>query len=105
MTDYDRRSLLTAMAAASAFGLLPAAVTPAAAQGAAGTGALKLADPKPFSFDGLKADAKALAGQPYRAPMLPAHDIVQQSELRGMGQDHLQHRRGAVRERARRVSR
>ena len=30
MTDFDRRSLLTAMAAASAFGLMPTAVTPAA---------------------------------------------------------------------------
>ena len=78
MTDFDRRSLLTAMAAASAFGLLPGAVTPADAQQAAGTGALKLADPKPFSFDMLKQVAKDMAAQPYQAPMLPAHDIVQQ---------------------------
>ncbi len=78
MTDFDRRSLLTALAAASAFGLLPDAVTAADAQQATGTGALKLADPKPFSFDGLKQMAKDMASQPYRAPMLPAHDIVQQ---------------------------
>ncbi len=76
MTDLDRRSLLRAFAAASAFGLLPAGATPAAAQAAAGTGALKLADPKPFSFDLLKRQAEALAAEPYRPPMLPAHDTV-----------------------------
>ena len=54
MTDFDRRSLLTAFATASAFGLLPGGLTPAAAQTAAGAGALKLQDPKPFSFDILK---------------------------------------------------
>ena len=78
MTDFDRRSLLTAMAAASAFGVLPAAVTPAIAQAAVGTSALKLQDPRPFSFDILKQEAKSLAAAPYKAPMLPANDIVKQ---------------------------
>jgi len=76
MTDLDRRSLLKALAAASAMGILPEAVTPGFAQSASGTGALKLADPKPFSFDLLKQQAQALAAQPYTAPMLPAHDVV-----------------------------
>ena len=78
MTDFDRRSLLTAMAAASAFGLMPASVTPAEAQAAAGSGALKLQDPEPFSFELLKQEARTLAAQPYKAPMLPANDIVKQ---------------------------
>ena len=78
MTDIDRRSVLTAMAAASALGLLHAAITPALAQTAAAGAGLKLADPKPFSFDILKQTAKDMAAQPYKPPMLPANDIVRQ---------------------------
>lgn len=71
MHDFDRRSLLKAMAAASAMGLVPDAVTPAQAQSG-----LKLGSPEPFSFDLLKEKARVMATQPYQPPMRPAPEIV-----------------------------
>ena len=71
MNDLDRRALLGAMAAASAFGLAAAGATPAAAQAG-----LTLGAPNPFSFDLLKETARLMAGQPYAAPARPAPDLV-----------------------------
>ena len=71
MHDLDRRSLLRAMAAASAMGLVPEGVTRAQAQSG-----LKLGSPEPFSFDLLKEKARVLATQPYQAPMRPAPEVV-----------------------------
>ena len=71
MHDFDRRSLLKAMAAASAMGLVPEGVTPANAQSG-----LKLGAPEPFSFDLLKEKARVMGTQPYQAPMRPAPEIV-----------------------------
>ena len=55
MTDLDRRSLLKAIAAASAIGLLPEGVTPASAQAG-----LTLGSPEPFSFELLKQTARLM---------------------------------------------
>ena len=69
MTDLDRRSLLKAIAAASALGFLPEG----AAQAQAG---LTLGGPEPFSFELLKEKARLLAASPHQPPMRPAPDIV-----------------------------
>ncbi len=71
MNDIDRRSLLKAMAAATALGLVSAELSPAEAQAA-----LQLGAAEPFSFDLLKAKAKAMAAQPFQPPMRPAPEIV-----------------------------
>jgi glucans biosynthesis protein len=64
----DRRSVLKA---AAALGLFSAN----AAQGFAAT-AMKLGPAVPFSFDGLKAMAQHMAGEPYVGPARPSPDIV-----------------------------
>lgn len=66
----DRRSLLrsaTATAGLAAAGLSPAAL---AAEG------LSLGPPTALSFDSLKARAKALAAEPYRAPASPSAETL-----------------------------
>ena len=64
----DRRSVLKAAAALGLFGAN-------AAQGFAAT-AMKLGPAAPFSFDGLKAMAQRMAGEPYVGPARPSPDIV-----------------------------
>ncbi len=76
MIDLDRRSLLKAVAAASALGIIGEGVSPAFADAAVVQGALKLGNPEPFSFDMLKQQARELAGLAYQAPMKPAPEIV-----------------------------
>lgn len=81
MKHIDRRQMLKALAAASASGLLPAALTPAFAASNLTFGA-----PESFSFEGLKATAEALAGQPYTAPRQPDPEIVQKIDYERWGQ-------------------
>ena len=101
MIDLDRRSLMKAIATASALGILGEGVSPALADTAVQQAALKLGNPEPFSFDILKQQARDLAGLPYQAPMKPAPEIVKQAHLRGMGQDHVQYGRSSLRRRPR----
>ena len=64
----DRRSVLKAVAALGLF-------STNAAQGFAAT-AMKLGPAVPFSFDGLKAMAQRMAGEPHVGPARPSPDIV-----------------------------
>ena len=72
MTDtIDRRSVLKAIAASTAAGLI-AAGGPAFAEAKG----LKFGDAHAFSFDTLKALAADMAGQPYAGPSMPSPDIL-----------------------------
>ncbi|MBB3974715.1 glucan biosynthesis protein [Hansschlegelia beijingensis] len=75
----DRRTVLQialAAQAALAFG------GPARA---AGTDRLKFGKPEPFSYDGLKAFARNLAGKPYQPPAAPDPAIVQKIDYDAHG--------------------
>ncbi|HXN89755.1 MAG TPA: glucan biosynthesis protein, partial [Methylocella sp.] len=67
-TTFDRRS---ALKAAAAFVL-----TATDAKKGFAAGAMKLGPAAPFSFDGLKATAQRMAGEPYTGPARPSPDIV-----------------------------
>ncbi len=75
----DRRDVVTGTLAALVAGLTGTALTgPAVAAGPIGS--MPLGNPEPFSFDSLKARAKALAQMAYKPPSQPAAD----DPLRGM---------------------
>jgi glucans biosynthesis protein len=66
----DRRLLLRSAAATA--GLAAAGF----GQGALAAQGLKFGDAAPFSFESLKAQARALAASPYRAPVPPRPDVL-----------------------------
>jgi periplasmic glucans biosynthesis protein len=72
MTAFSRRDLLLLM---TALGLVPV-VGPASAQ-TVQPGNLRFADAVPFSFDGLVAEAKALAEKPYVPEIPRAADVLE----------------------------
>jgi glucans biosynthesis protein len=65
--ELERRQLLAALGALAAAGLTPRALAHNTAQND-----ILFAPAQPFSFDGLKTAAKALAAEPWREPV-PAH--------------------------------
>ncbi|WP_295550963.1 glucan biosynthesis protein [uncultured Pseudacidovorax sp.] len=75
----DRRSFVSSGAAAFALGLLG---RPASAQNAK---ALQLSQPRPFSWDGLMADAQALAGQPYAQENRLPKDVLERIDYDAHG--------------------
>ena len=70
---FHRRTLLRAAGAAALLAGLPVARRAAAAE----QEGLALGPATPFSYDGLVAQAQALAAQPYQPPYRPSPDIVQ----------------------------
>ena len=76
----NRRDVLSGGAAA--FG---GAALPGAARAAVASGGVRLGPSRPFTFDGLIAQAKALAAQPYRAPP-PADPLLDKFEFDTYGQ-------------------
>ncbi len=84
----DRRSFLKVAAATGALGAVGA---PEAGAETAITN-LRLATPRPFSFETLKDEAQRLVREPFRAPATPDPEITAQNRLRGLGPYHLQHR-------------
>ncbi len=78
----NRRTLLvsaTASAALAALGITPSAL---AASG------IKLGDARPFSFDALIDQARALAGKPYAAPSAPPPDVLDRIDYDAHGKIH-----------------
>ena len=75
----DRRSLLTAGGASVA---LTALGFPADALAAGG---IKLSQPRPFSFERLVTEAKALAGRPYVADTSLPADVLQRIDYDAHG--------------------
>ncbi|HTV33868.1 MAG TPA: glucan biosynthesis protein D [Methylocella sp.] len=73
---FDRRALLKA---AAFCGLLAGGVRKARAAG------LKLGEASPFTFDGLKALARRMAGEPYAGPARPAPEIVGKIDYEAWG--------------------
>ena len=83
MTDAtDRRSFLQAAAAAGAMGAVGA---PGAADAASEVSNVKLGPGAPFSFEALKAEAKRLVGEPFRAPVIPSPEITSQIDYETWG--------------------
>lgn len=78
--DVNRRWTLSALLAAAAAPEL------AHAQGADFPSQAPLGPPEPFSFERLKARARALAGEPYRPPQGPPPELVRAVDYDAVGQ-------------------
>jgi glucans biosynthesis protein len=75
MLSFDRRALLLALGASLAGELGGSGAARSATSGLTPP-ALKFGPPRPFSFDSLKAQARALAARPARKPSMPAAAII-----------------------------
>jgi glucans biosynthesis protein len=82
MTEtIDRRSVLKAVAASTAAGLVAIGGAPALAQQAG----LKLGKAAPFTFDTLKQLARTMAAAPYVGPSKPSPDVLAKLDYENWG--------------------
>ena len=82
MTEtFDRRSVLKAVAASTAAGLVAVGGAPALAQQAG----LKLGKSAPFTFDTLKQLAKTMIAQPYVGPSKPSPEVLAKLDYENWG--------------------
>ncbi|MCX7899689.1 MAG: glucan biosynthesis protein D, partial [Methylocystis sp.] len=84
MEKRDRRFFLKAAAATSAIGV--GGASQAGAETVSRVSNVKLGEAKPFSFEALKAEAKRLIKEPYRAPNMPAPEITSQIDYERWGE-------------------
>ena len=82
--SIDRRSVLKAIAASTAVGLVAGGGTKALAA----QDNLKLGKPFAFSFDSLKDTARHMAGEPYSGPAHPAPEILKKIDYDAWGKIH-----------------
>ncbi|GGF30874.1 glucan biosynthesis protein D [Aliidongia dinghuensis] len=82
--SIDRRSVLKAIAASTAAGL----VAGGGSRALAAEDNLKLGNPAAFSFDSLKDTARRMVGEPYAGPARPAPDVLKKIDYDAWGKIH-----------------